>query len=92
MIMKNSYLNLAFVFGSVAVDDDMHFKIVKLEELRLSLSRSLYLEKLLSTSYESNHWQEVKSSFSPNSASVPYKMSEALHRVEYPGFHSSTLL
>jgi hypothetical protein len=31
MIMKNSYLNLAFVFGSVAVDGDMHFKIVKLE-------------------------------------------------------------
>ena len=30
-IMKNSYLNLAFVFGSVAVDDDMHFKTVKLE-------------------------------------------------------------
>jgi hypothetical protein len=29
--MKNSYLNLSFVFGSVAVDDDMHFKIVKLE-------------------------------------------------------------
>jgi len=29
--MKNSYLNLAFIFGSVAVDDDMHFKIVKLE-------------------------------------------------------------
>ena len=29
--MKNSYLTLAFVFGSVAVDDDMHFKIVKLE-------------------------------------------------------------
>jgi hypothetical protein len=26
-----SYLNLAFVLGSVAVDDDMHFKIVKLE-------------------------------------------------------------
>jgi len=26
-IMKN----LAFVFGSVAVDDDMHFKTVKLE-------------------------------------------------------------
>jgi hypothetical protein len=33
MIMKNSYLNLAFVFGSVAVDDDMHFKIVRLEGL-----------------------------------------------------------
>jgi hypothetical protein len=31
MIMKNSYLNLAFVFSSVAVDDDMHFKIVKQE-------------------------------------------------------------
>jgi hypothetical protein len=31
MIMKNSYLNLAFVFGSVAVDDDMHFKTVKME-------------------------------------------------------------
>jgi hypothetical protein len=30
-IMKNSYLNLAFVFGSVAMDDDMHFKTVKLE-------------------------------------------------------------
>jgi hypothetical protein len=30
-IMKNSYLNLAFVFGSVEVDDDMHFKIIKLE-------------------------------------------------------------
>ena len=30
-IMNNSYLNLAFVFGSVAVDDDMNFKIVKLE-------------------------------------------------------------
>ena len=30
-IMKNSYLNLAFIFGSVAVDDDMHFKIVKME-------------------------------------------------------------
>jgi hypothetical protein len=30
-IMKNSYLNLAFVIGSVAVDDDMHFKTVKLE-------------------------------------------------------------
>jgi len=28
---ENSYLNLVFVFGSVAVDDDMHFKIVKLE-------------------------------------------------------------
>ena len=27
----NSYLNLAFVFGSVAVNDGMHFKIVKLE-------------------------------------------------------------
>ena len=27
MIMKNSYLNLAFVFGSVAVDNDMHFKM-----------------------------------------------------------------
>jgi hypothetical protein len=31
--MKNSNLNLAVVFGSVAVDDDMHFKIVKLEGL-----------------------------------------------------------
>jgi len=30
-IMKSSYLNSAFIFGSVAVDDDMHFKIVKLE-------------------------------------------------------------
>jgi hypothetical protein len=30
-IMKNSDLNLAVVFGSVALDDDMHFKIVKLE-------------------------------------------------------------
>jgi hypothetical protein len=30
-IIKNSYPNLAFVFGSVAVDDDMHFKTVKLE-------------------------------------------------------------
>jgi hypothetical protein len=30
-IMKNSYLNLAFVFGSVAVDDDRDFKIFKLE-------------------------------------------------------------
>jgi hypothetical protein len=30
-IMKNSHLNLAFVFVSAAVDDDMHFKIVKLE-------------------------------------------------------------
>jgi hypothetical protein len=30
-IMKNSYLNLAYVFDSVAVDGDMHFKIVKLE-------------------------------------------------------------
>jgi hypothetical protein len=29
--MKNWYLNLAFVFGSVAVDDDMHFKNAKLE-------------------------------------------------------------
>jgi hypothetical protein len=29
--MKNSYLNLAFIFGSVVVDDDMHFKIVKME-------------------------------------------------------------
>jgi hypothetical protein len=29
--MKNSYLNLAYVFGSVVVDDDMHFKIDKLE-------------------------------------------------------------
>jgi hypothetical protein len=29
--MKNLYLNLAFVFSSVAVDDDMHFRIVKLE-------------------------------------------------------------
>jgi hypothetical protein len=27
---ENSYLNLAFVFGSVAVGDDVHFKIVKL--------------------------------------------------------------
>jgi len=30
-VMENSYLNLAFVFRSVAVDDNMHFKIVKLE-------------------------------------------------------------
>jgi hypothetical protein len=30
-IMKNTYLNLAIVFGSVAADDDVHFKIVKLE-------------------------------------------------------------
>jgi hypothetical protein len=30
-ITKNSYLNLAFIFGSVAVDDDMHFKPVKME-------------------------------------------------------------
>jgi hypothetical protein len=30
-VMENSYLNLAFVFGSVAVDVDMHFKIVKME-------------------------------------------------------------
>jgi hypothetical protein len=34
-IMKNSYLNLVFIFGSVAVDDDRHFKIVKLEGLPL---------------------------------------------------------
>jgi len=33
-IMENSYPNLVFVFGSVAVDD-MHFKIVKLKYLRL---------------------------------------------------------
>ena len=30
-------------------------------------------------------------SFPPNSASFPHKMSETLHRVEYPGFCSSTL-
>ena len=30
-IMKNPYLNLASVFGSDAVDDDMRFKIVKLQ-------------------------------------------------------------
>ena len=30
-VMRNLYLNLDFIFGSVAVDDDMHFKIVKLE-------------------------------------------------------------
>ena len=30
-VMKDSYLNLAFVFGSAAVDDDIHFKIVELE-------------------------------------------------------------
>jgi hypothetical protein len=30
-IIKNSYLNLAFVFGSVAVDGDMHFKTVNME-------------------------------------------------------------
>jgi hypothetical protein len=29
--MKNSYLNLAYVFGSVALDGDLRFKIVKLE-------------------------------------------------------------
>jgi hypothetical protein len=29
--MENLYLHSAFVFGSVAVDDDMPFKIVKLE-------------------------------------------------------------
>jgi hypothetical protein len=29
-IIKNLYLNLAFVFGSVAVGDDVHFNIVKL--------------------------------------------------------------
>jgi hypothetical protein len=31
MIIKNSYLNLAFVFGSVTVDDNTRFKIGKLE-------------------------------------------------------------
>jgi hypothetical protein len=30
-IIRNAYLNLAFIFSSVVVDDDMHFKIVKLE-------------------------------------------------------------
>ena len=29
--MNISYLNLDFIFGSVALVDDMHFKIVKLE-------------------------------------------------------------
>jgi len=65
----------------------------------LSLSRTLYLEKLLSTSHDvtDEYLKRVKSlaespcSFLPNSVSFPHKMSETLHRVEYPGFRSSTL-
>src|SRR5215510_1488817 len=69
------------------------------KDLRLSLSRTLYLEKLLSTSHAvtGEYLKRVKSlaerscSFPPNSASFPHKMSETLHRVEYPEFRSSTL-
>jgi hypothetical protein len=74
-------------------------KLSNWEDLRLSLSRTLYLEKLLSISRDitGGYLKRVKSlaesscSFPPNSASFPHKMSETLHRVEYPGFHSSTL-
>jgi hypothetical protein len=39
-IMKNSYLNLAFVFSSVAVDGDV--QLSKRKAFRLSLSGNLY--------------------------------------------------
>jgi hypothetical protein len=39
--MKNSYLNLAFIFGSVAVDDDMRFKIVKMKGLAVVTKQNL---------------------------------------------------
>ena len=74
-------------------------KLSNWKALRVSLSRILYLEKLLSTSHDvtGEYLKRVKSlaesycSFPPNSASFPHKMSETLHRVEYPGFRSSTL-
>jgi hypothetical protein len=73
-------------------------KLSNWKDLRLSLSRTLYLEKLLSTSHNvtGEYLTRVKSmaesscSFAPNSASFPHKMSENLHRVEYPEFRSST--
>jgi len=74
-------------------------KLSNWKDLQLSLSRTLYQEKLLSTSHDitGEYLKIVKSlaesscSFPPNFASFPHKMSETLHRVEYPGFHSSTL-
>jgi hypothetical protein len=73
-------------------------KLSNWKDLRLSLSRTLYLEKL-STSHDvtGEYLKRVKSlaeiscSFPTNSASFPHKTSETLHRVEYAGFQSSTL-
>jgi hypothetical protein len=73
-------------------------KLSNWKDLRLSLSGTLYLEKLLSTLHDvtGEYLKRVKSSaessclFPPNSASFSHKMSETLHRVEYPGFCSST--
>jgi hypothetical protein len=69
------------------------------KDLRLSLSRTLWLEKLLSTSHDvtGEYLKRVKSlaessySLAHNSASFPHKISETLQRAEYPGFRSSTL-
>jgi hypothetical protein len=74
-------------------------KLSNWKDLLFSLSRTLYLEKLLSTLHDvtDEYLKRIKSlaesscSFPPNSASFPHKMSGTLHRVEYPGFRSSTL-
>ena len=67
-------------------------KLSNWKALRVSLSRILYLEKLLSTSHDvtGEYLKRVKS-LAESSCSFPHKMSETLHWVEYPGFRSSTL-
>jgi hypothetical protein len=67
-------------------------KLSNWKDFRLSLSRTLYLEKLLSTSHDiTDEYLKRVRSLAENSCSFPHTLSETLHRVEYPGFRSSTL-